>query len=390
MTCSLLWEHLTYLKSKDIPIASTLFLQVDNCWRDNKNLTVLRFLGYLIHLNIFDNVYLSSLPPGHTHEDIDQKFSVISRKLQITSLFSPLGWTSFIEKTFASLIQSGWKIFGTSVTGIWNFKEFFETNTTDISGHSTARYFHIYKVHSQHSYVGMKLKKRLSDSWEGLATIGPNSTTPIALFYPHPPETKELNMVKKKPIVENWFEAAMSEEAKERMSEADNNYWLNLVDSIDASETIRPFDWSNLVPEEDEEDEEMLLPEIHINEDSTNSDTPLSRSRVNVNLHQQFVLSPECVRDSFVTFKVTVNIHNSNQMESVRTEINFVVGKVVEVFPLSQTVKVAVFNCTRGNYRRSDTEQTISASVILVYFKSLTKKNTLPMRILKKSEELLL
>jgi hypothetical protein len=48
---SILHDYLTFLMST---IASqnwphTLYLQVDNCWKKNKNTTMLRYLGMLVH-----------------------------------------------------------------------------------------------------------------------------------------------------------------------------------------------------------------------------------------------------------------------------------------------------------------------------------------------------
>ena len=88
LSCTLLWLHLQHLQTLGKKIPPTLYLQMDNCWRDNKNTTVLRFLGYLVHLGIFEQIFLSCLPPGHTHEDIDQKFSVISKRIHQTNLLT--------------------------------------------------------------------------------------------------------------------------------------------------------------------------------------------------------------------------------------------------------------------------------------------------------------
>jgi hypothetical protein len=74
---SLLHDHLSELHST-IPSEQwphTLYLQVDNCQKENKNTTMIRYLGLLVHFGWFKNVQLFSLPTGHTHEDIDQMFS---------------------------------------------------------------------------------------------------------------------------------------------------------------------------------------------------------------------------------------------------------------------------------------------------------------------------
>ena len=77
-----------------------LYIQMDNTCRDNKNKYTLTFLALLVELGIFRKVNLwllsllcwyycallqvklGCLPVGHTHEDIDQTFSCISRHLK--------------------------------------------------------------------------------------------------------------------------------------------------------------------------------------------------------------------------------------------------------------------------------------------------------------------
>lgn len=79
-----------------------MYVQMDNTCRDNKNKYMLTFAALLVQLGIFEKVFmiinwfsayihylcpyiqqvkLGFLPVGHTHEDIDQRFSCISRKL---------------------------------------------------------------------------------------------------------------------------------------------------------------------------------------------------------------------------------------------------------------------------------------------------------------------
>lgn len=60
----------------------TMFIQVDNCTRENKNKYFLSYLESLVARGVFQSVQVSFLPVGHTHEDIDQSFSVITRHLR--------------------------------------------------------------------------------------------------------------------------------------------------------------------------------------------------------------------------------------------------------------------------------------------------------------------
>ena len=58
-----------------------LHLQLDNA-SDNKSQLFLAFLAYLVQEGVFLKVKLSYLLVGHTHKDIDQYFSVISRSFK--------------------------------------------------------------------------------------------------------------------------------------------------------------------------------------------------------------------------------------------------------------------------------------------------------------------
>ena len=58
----------------DMPeLPETLFLQLDNTWKQNKNQFMIGFAGCLVQWGIFKRVVVSFLPVGHTHEDIGTK-----------------------------------------------------------------------------------------------------------------------------------------------------------------------------------------------------------------------------------------------------------------------------------------------------------------------------
>lgn len=58
-----------------------LVLQLDNCGKENKCNNFFAFLGLLVELKVFQEVFVNFLPVGHTHSDIDQKYSVYSHRL---------------------------------------------------------------------------------------------------------------------------------------------------------------------------------------------------------------------------------------------------------------------------------------------------------------------
>lgn len=65
----------------DTPLPRTIYIQADNA-SDNKCWTMLLFLAMLVFHNYTNDIYLSFLLVGHTHEDIDQLFSILSRFLK--------------------------------------------------------------------------------------------------------------------------------------------------------------------------------------------------------------------------------------------------------------------------------------------------------------------
>lgn len=69
-------------RARQCVLPRTLFIQLDNCTRENKNRYLLAYLEALIGWGVFDDVEAGFLPIGHTHEDIDQTFSRTSDRLR--------------------------------------------------------------------------------------------------------------------------------------------------------------------------------------------------------------------------------------------------------------------------------------------------------------------
>jgi len=72
---SIIWQHICN-ESKTRPLPKTLYLQLDNCYRENKNKYMLGFLEWLVDKKIFTKVVLSFMIVGHTHCDVDQLHSI--------------------------------------------------------------------------------------------------------------------------------------------------------------------------------------------------------------------------------------------------------------------------------------------------------------------------
>ena len=77
------------LKHVNQPVPSNLWIQMDNAVGENKNQFWARLLGLLVDRAIFKVVVHSYMRPGHTHEDLDALFGVLS-----THIASLLEWNS--------------------------------------------------------------------------------------------------------------------------------------------------------------------------------------------------------------------------------------------------------------------------------------------------------
>ena len=76
----------------------TLQIQADNTTRENKNVYMFALCAALVGLGFFQEVGLYFLLVGHTHEDIDQRFSTISNTLKRSDIDSMKELLSQVEK----------------------------------------------------------------------------------------------------------------------------------------------------------------------------------------------------------------------------------------------------------------------------------------------------
>ena len=84
--CTLL-HALSLAKAKLGKLPAKLYIQSDN-GSENKNRALLFMCCILVHLGAFKSVEWHMLIPGHTHEDTDAWFSVVSRWLMHVYIFT--------------------------------------------------------------------------------------------------------------------------------------------------------------------------------------------------------------------------------------------------------------------------------------------------------------
>lgn len=93
-------------KEKFGKLPPTLFVQVDNCIRENKNRYLMAYFQLFVHLGVFKMVQVSFLPIGHTHADIDQTFSSISTHLRINNAITVSELIRELEKCYARRVTA--------------------------------------------------------------------------------------------------------------------------------------------------------------------------------------------------------------------------------------------------------------------------------------------
>lgn len=76
---------------------------MDNCFRENKNKYVLGYLHFLVQVGIFNEITVSYLPVGHTHEDIDQFFSRVSKYMNTHNAITNNEFKECIKQSYVPI-----------------------------------------------------------------------------------------------------------------------------------------------------------------------------------------------------------------------------------------------------------------------------------------------
>jgi len=151
------------LQTQQKPWPTTLFLQLDNCWKENKNKYVFSYLSTLIQRHLFDEIYMYCLPTGHTHEDIDQLFSSFTIHYWKHGFRSIPSMDAFLQVAYPSL-QSRPKF--KMITQVWDLKEYFTPYLVSIQGYSPFRAFSFKRTLNEQVVFHYKTSS-LADTWLG-------------------------------------------------------------------------------------------------------------------------------------------------------------------------------------------------------------------------------
>ena len=103
-----------------VSLSRNLYLQLDNCAKDNKNQFLMAFMSMLTHGGVFKEIQVGFLLVGHTHEDIDAYFSHFSKTLKNRNIVVVADlMKSFMESQKMSFIPK-------FVQEVANFKSFIQ------------------------------------------------------------------------------------------------------------------------------------------------------------------------------------------------------------------------------------------------------------------------
>lgn len=97
------------LDRPDGSMPHVMYLQLDNCCKDNKNRFTMSAAVNLVYLGIVEETFVGTLLVGHTHEDIDQMFTIIARYISPRDLPTYDIWKEAVRQVgvqFGSLLRS--------------------------------------------------------------------------------------------------------------------------------------------------------------------------------------------------------------------------------------------------------------------------------------------
>ncbi|XP_070548740.1 uncharacterized protein [Ptychodera flava] len=139
-------------------LSKKLHVQLDNCYRENKNRYLLSFASLLVEYDMFEEVMINFLPVGHTHEDVDQMFSRVSTALRKANSFTLPELMHNIHESYTPSIKVE------EVKYLFNVKEWLEPYMAGrFGGHSKPHNFRFRKVNGR---ARMHYRLWSTDAWQ--------------------------------------------------------------------------------------------------------------------------------------------------------------------------------------------------------------------------------
>jgi hypothetical protein len=146
LVINILYLHLYEMFSSNKVRAPVLYVQADNCYKENKNKWVMFFCALLVSWGWFEEVYMSFLPVGHTHEDIDRLFSYLRIILSCDEYNTLM---ALISKIMPRAYNTRMKPVAKIQPLEYDWKAWFTGYMPEIHGHSGPHTFHFQKQSTQ-------------------------------------------------------------------------------------------------------------------------------------------------------------------------------------------------------------------------------------------------
>jgi hypothetical protein len=155
LTINILEDILSKWSGSTLP--EVLYLQLDNCYRENKNRFLFGYCSLLVELNIFRKVRINFLHVGHTHADCDQFFSRISPYITKHGAESLQDLSSKLQQCYTPNPEVN------ILDTVYNYKEILDDILYPISGHSKPLCFKFQKHRDQ---CLLDYRETSSDVWK--------------------------------------------------------------------------------------------------------------------------------------------------------------------------------------------------------------------------------
>jgi hypothetical protein len=138
-------DHVTRaLEARGMPMPVHLRVQADNTCREQKNTNGLLFLAWLCGTGVFQTTELSTMVKGHTHIDVDQRFSAVGTLLKGTKVLQDMDdFREIIQRKLCG--QKGREVIAEMVPGVRDWSDFFKAADVQLHGHTGAGSAHVFK-----------------------------------------------------------------------------------------------------------------------------------------------------------------------------------------------------------------------------------------------------
>ncbi len=187
-------------RSLSSAVPPTMYVQVDNCTRENKNRFFLSYMESLVRWKVFKVIEVSFLPIGHTHEDIDQAFSTTSNRLRQRDAITLPDMLCELRQVYNK---------HTSVAHMkqvinWSGLCEQERVLTTVKNFSHYRFFRFFRENEPRteslSNISCWVKATVHDEWKDLGSLFLKSVPDLSKTPPTIFSDSEANMVKKAEI----------------------------------------------------------------------------------------------------------------------------------------------------------------------------------------------